>query len=326
MWINRGRSLGFIPSSCAAVFFATFRGMTKVATGLKVMIATQLINASLDPLLIFGIPMLGISGLGVGGAALATSISELFCITAFVVMLQQSEMLPVNKLIRIPDFPSFRSMLLSGGTMQLRFLLLRLKDVYATRAVLAIGAAGTAAAANAITQQMFQLGGAVALGLGMSCSALIPRALHKKEGGGEEAAKAMTERVLAWSMVVGSVVALLQLAAVPLLGVFSSLPEVRNAAMAPCIIAALVQVINATMLCGEGIVRGHRAFDQLLWASLVAASGFIFCLQYFSTSLSGVWSCVAIATALQMVYLLHSPFVTGKWTTKQKELVVTPAS
>jgi Na+-driven multidrug efflux pump len=159
----------------------------------------------------------------------------------------------------------------------------------------------------------------------MSCSALVPRALHRA-GGGVDAAKSTTDRLLAWSAVIGVGVAILQLEAVPMLGIFSSLQEVRQAAVAPCVIAALVQVMNAIVLCGEGIVRGHRAFDQLLWASLVAASGFLFCLQYFSTSLAGVWSCVAVATGLQMVYLLHSPFVTGKWTTKREDIVLTPGA
>lgn len=314
----RCRAMGFVASSCNSVLFAAFRGMLKVPTSLKIMIVTQVINAALDPFMIFGAPSIGLPAMGVAGAAFATSISEWICTFCFVYMLYREKIVDMASLFRIPSSSSAKNFILNGAALQMRFALLRLKDIYAMRAVVAIGTAGTAAAANALSQQMFTLGGSIMMALGLTATALVPKALHNKENGSPENAKALTSRLMKWSALMGVGVGVLQMCALPIVLSITSLPEVQAAAVGPCLLACAVQVVNGIMLCSEGVVRAHRQFRMLLVASAVGAVSFLGSMPFLKNSLEGIWICLGIATAAQMVFLIGTPYVNGRWVEKAK--------
>ncbi|CAE7214347.1 DTX44, partial [Symbiodinium microadriaticum] len=74
----RIRGLSLIATLCSTVSFATFRGLLDFRTPLRVSLAANMLNACLDPLLMFGF------GLGVSGVAATTSIAELFSAVTFM--------------------------------------------------------------------------------------------------------------------------------------------------------------------------------------------------------------------------------------------------
>ena len=70
---------------------------------------------------------------------------------------------------------------------------------------------------------------------------------------------------------------------------FTPLQEVRDAAVAPSLIGAGLQLINGMVFVGEGIMQGHRAFKQLAINTLGASLGMYVSLQFMGNTLGGVW-------------------------------------
>ncbi|CAE7695886.1 DTX44 [Symbiodinium sp. CCMP2456] len=91
----RIRGLSLIATLCSTVSFATFRGLLDFRTPLRVSLAANMLNACLDPLLMFGF------GLGVSGVAAATSIAELFSAVTFMSLLRRRGLL--EGLPSLPD-------------------------------------------------------------------------------------------------------------------------------------------------------------------------------------------------------------------------------
>jgi len=115
-----------------------------------------------------------------------------------------------------------------------------------TRTTQALDSSGTAAAAHAITIQLWQLGGIFLLALSTVAAIIVPseaaKALKENRSDGLSSAKFAADRLLTWGAVLGVALAGVQLLCLPLLGVFSPLPEVQQAARLPSVIGAALQV------------------------------------------------------------------------------------
>lgn len=95
----------------SAVPAAAFRGLGDMRFALVVTAISGVINAALDPVLIWGVPSLGIPAMGVAGAAYATSISALIAGILLIVRLRsvtaatnQSPLLPLPNVRQILQF------------------------------------------------------------------------------------------------------------------------------------------------------------------------------------------------------------------------------
>jgi hypothetical protein len=104
-----------------------------------------------------------------------------------------------------------------------------------TRATQVGDVTGTRAAAHAVTMQLWHLGLVSSLALGTVGSILVPTEVARiKRINGPNAsllgAKRVADRLFTWGFMIGSLLALVQLAALPLVNVFSSSLEVRAAA------------------------------------------------------------------------------------------------
>merc|ERR1711924_398396 len=73
----------------------------------------------------------------------------------------------------------------------------------------------------------------------------------------------VADRMLGWGLCAGVALAILQLAALPLLNVFSPVASIREAARAPAAIGAALQLLNGVTFVAEGIMQGHQAFFPL---------------------------------------------------------------
>ena len=152
-----------------------------------------------------------------------------------------------------------------------------------TRVTQAIDPAGNAAAAHTIAMQVWQLGGVVLFALSSVAAVLVPAAMNapKEEGGGVSRAKGVADRMLGWGLCAGVALAILQLAALPLLNVFSPVASIREAARAPAAIGAALQLLNGVTFVAEGIMQGHQAFFPLARNAAVAAGGLVLSLRTF---------------------------------------------
>ena len=118
----------------------------------------------------------------------------------------------------------------------------------------------------------------------------------------------------------GATLGILQVACLPLLNVFSPLPEVQSAARLPSIIAAALQLINGVVFIGEGIQQGNQYFTQLAAISAVAAGGMLLSLRMFGGTLAGVWGSFAVFNFIRLGGVLYHHFFDGPLSHRNIEL------
>ncbi len=188
-----------------------------------------------------------------------------------------------------------------------------------TRTTQALDTDGTAAAAHAITIQLWQLGGIVLLALSTVASILVPREMASFKGVRGDAAdvatlkrsRAISNRMFVWGLAMGICLGGCQLAALPLLKLFSPLPNVQDAARVPSIVGACLQIINGAVFIGEGIQQGNQYFGSLALVTAVAAAAMLTFLKYFGTSLTGVWTSFAIFNFIRLSGVVYHHFWDG---------------
>jgi multidrug resistance protein, MATE family len=255
--------------------------------------------------------------MGVAGAAAATCVAEIFSFVQYVRLLQRKGMLQLSKAMRPPKFSALKPLLVGGFGVQLRAVAMNIAFLAVTRTTQGMDKTGTAAAAHAITIQLWQLGGVFLLAMSTVASIIVPSEVTKLVQQGKskvealESSRAAANRLLSWGIILGAVLGLLQIACLPLLNVFSPLPEVQKAARLPSVIGAALQLLNGAVFVGEGIQQGNQYFSQLAAVSAVAAAGMIFSLRTFGSSLTGVWGSFAVFNFIRLFGVLYHHFYDG---------------
>jgi len=318
----RGRLPGLVAEAMATVGFASFRGVMDTATPLRVSLIANALNCALDPILMFqrlgtlpgGLVLRGL-GLGVAGAAVATTVSQVYSAAEYLRLLLARGLVRWGTLLRPPSRASLATLAKAGGAVQVRALALNAAFFVITRTTQALDSTGTAAAAHAVTIQLWQLGGVILFALSTVASIVVPAELNKPaaQGGGVAAARAAADRLLAWSFLIGGVLGAAQLAALPLLGAFTPLAEVQRAARVPTIIGAALQLINGLTFVGEGLMVGVGSFGQLAAGQVVATAAIISTLMLTPAgrSLPGVWLTFFLFNGVRFVNAMLHHFWRG---------------
>lgn len=303
------RAITFLPSLLSTVGFAAFRGTMDMQTPVKISLLSNIINVILDPFLIFN------AGMGVAGAAAATCVSEVIAFILYAQQLIKKKMIKVEKMLKPPSIEALKPLLLGGLGVQMRAVALNIAFLAVTRTTQALDSSGTAAAAHAITIQLWQLGGIFLLALSTVAAIIVPseaaKALKENRSDGLSSAKFAADRLLTWGAVLGVALAGVQLLCLPLLGVFSPLPEVQQAARLPSVIGAALQVINGVVFIGEGIQQGNQYFGHLAACTAVATVGMLLSLKTFGSSLAGVWGSFAVFNLVRLAGVLNHHFRVG---------------
>lgn len=303
------RGISFIPALVSTVAFSAFRGTMDTMTPLKVTLVSQVLNVALDPVFIFGAGF--IQAMGLAGAALATAFAEILSCVAYITILLRRGLVSVQSMVRPPKWEALRPLLTGGFAVQLRSVAINLTFLAVTSATLAMDPSGEAAAAHTISTQLWQLGGVVLLALSSCASILVPQRMHRKEDGGKRAAREVADRLLVWGLYAGVAFGALQLAALPLLGVFTPIQAVQDAARVPSILGAVLQFINGVVFVGEGIMQGHQAFEQLAINTAVATGLLLISLHFFGGSLEGVWASFYVFNFTRVTGCLRHHFRQG---------------
>lgn len=258
------RSLAFVPSLVSLVGFSAFRGILDTLTPVKISLMANLLNAVLDPIFIFTLQ------LGVPGAALATLVAEIVSAVAYLTVLKRRNMIQLRKIIKLPAWAQLKPLLRGGAALQLRNIALNLTFLAVARVVQSIDTTGVSAAAHAISIQTFQVGGIVLLALSTVAQTVVPNDLvsrydksQKKQIGGVATAKATVNRLMSWGLVLGTLLGGMQLLLLPIIRQSTPLPEVRDAARLPCILASVFQIMNGMVFIGEGVMVGCGNFMQV---------------------------------------------------------------
>jgi Na+-driven multidrug efflux pump len=293
----------FLPMLIYYVGYSSIKGMLDLWTPVKLGILFQLLGMVFYPSFVFR-PL----NLGLAGIAWATVAAEIAAAITYIVIFKRRDIITdVRQVCKWPSVKGFIPLAVGGAGMLTREMVINYAFVRATRAVSAVDATGAAAAAHTVAIQVWQLG-YVMLSAASSTAALVVPNVVGRYGQSWEARKA-TNRLLAWGMLFGVVLTTLQLAAVPIVNVFTSVPEVRQLARTPATIGACLQLMNGVGMIAEGVMRGHQAFGALAVVSTVASAAMVLTLGRTGTTLVGVWMAFTVFTTVRVTgALAHHQF------------------
>ena len=265
------RALTFVPAIVSTVGFAAFRGTLDVTTPMKITLVSQMVNLLLDPILIFGSG--AVKAMGVAGAAIATSASEVTSFTLYIRAMMKKGIITLGSLIAVPSWGNIGKLMVGGAAVQMRSIAQNITFLAVMRAILQMDATGTAAAAHTVSAQMFQLCLIAVLALSTLASILIPQKLNAAKGeGGQAQAKVCADRLLVWGFLLGTFLACVQLCLLPGLKFFTPLENVQAMARGPVMIGAMQMPLNGLVFVAEGLMQGHQAFARLAGGMCVSTA------------------------------------------------------
>lgn len=308
------RTFAFVPSLISLVGFSAFRGILDTLTPVKISCFANVFNALLDPLLIFTLSM------GVPGAALATLAAEVISAGIYLYLLRKRSLIRFSKIFQVPKWSQLEPLLRGGAALQLRNIALNISFLAVARVTQSIDQTGVAAAAHAMAIQTFQVGGIVLLGLSTVSQTVVPNDLverydpqSKRQVGGKRFAKASVNRLMSWGLILGGILGAMQIAILPLLFQSTPIPEVREAARAPAILASFLQLINGLVFIGEGVMVGTQSFLQLSLSTVVATIGLLWALKTFPPTfgLTGVWIGFGVFNVLRLAGVFVHQYING---------------
>lgn len=297
---------GVLPDAFATVGFSTFRGTQDTVTPLQISLVSSLVNLVANPLLMFTARM------GMAGAALATSASQIVAGCLYLSVLLRRNLLSWASAIRPPSKELLAKLAAAAGAVQVRNIALNVAFVTITKTTQRLDTTGVAAAAHATTIALWQLGGVVLFAMGSVATILTSAELGKADSSRVQA-RAVARRLLSWGMLLGAGLGVLQILALPLLKVFSPLAEVRQAARLPSLIGALLQLISGAVFVGEGLMVASGAFAALAAGQVAATAFFLLALRLLPPSLVSVWLSFWVFNTVRLLnfgrffYLADSP-------------------
>lgn len=179
---------GVIPDTLSTVGFSSFRGIMDTVTPLKISLVACVANAIFNPILMFG------AGMGMAGAALATSISQLIAGGCYFSLLLRRKLVRWSTALRPPSKEMLAKLAAAGGAVQVRNVALNLAFVAITRTTQTLDTSGVSAAAHSVTIALWQLGGVVLFAMGSVATILTSAELGKRTSSAGGASRPPHER------------------------------------------------------------------------------------------------------------------------------------
>jgi len=301
----RLRALALIPALFSQTGFAVYRGLLNTVTPLKVSLVSNTLNLIADPLLIFGLSMTGVAsnGMGVAGAALATTGSELVGGLIYLKLLLQRKLLKMSHLLKAPRWMDIKPLIQGGLAVLAHQALLNTAFVTATRRAQSMDPSGVSGAAYGIAMQIFGVGLVAHIAIETTAAALVSSA---QVSSGKDSARNVANRIFSWSSLVGCLLAGIQVALLPkLIPMFSNLPEVQQAVKGPAIISAFIHILNGPVYAGEGTMLGLGRFKALASITALGVSTMVLgVLSPIGNSINGILLSRAALSAVQAICCL----------------------
>lgn len=285
----RLRALGAPAMLVTLAAFGALRGAQDMRAPLLVAVGVNLLNVLLDALMIFGLGP--VPALGVGGAALASSLSQ-WAGAAWAV---SAALRRVGRPSRMPRMAEAGRLLRVGGDLFVRTGLLTAFLLLTTRAATLMGA--EVGAAHQAIRQVW-----VFTALFLDAFAITGQSLVGFFLGAGQAAPArrVAALVCAWSLGVGVALGLLMLLGRDLV-IALLVPAAAGAAFGPAwAIAAIVQPLNALAFATDGVHWGTGDYrylrNAMVVASLVAMPALALALRLPGDPLANIWLATALWT------------------------------
>ena len=264
-----------------------FRGFQDNRTPLKVVVAANVANAVIDPLLIFGL------GWGIAGAALGSVIGQWGGALWFLVLLRRK----IGRLgLRIPRWRELSGLATAGGVLTVRTLFLV--------TALAIGTAVTAdtstsaLAAHQVVRETWFLTAMLVDGLAIAAQAMIADQVGRNNHVG---VRLVTRRLLFWGGAVGvALTGAWFLGAQFLANAFAPDPAVGSLISEAARIAGVMAPLAAIVWVLDGVYLGQLRLRILAMSTAAGAlAGIVgfFLTTRFDWGLPGVWWSIAALVA-----------------------------
>ncbi len=290
----RIRLLGAPAVLATLIGFGVLRGMQDMRTPLWIAVLVNAINIVLDPILIFGWGI--VPALGVGGSALASTISQwigvvlvLWSIARHVGLIWYFRRDEISLLLRV------------GGDLFLRTVLLNVFMLLSTRVANQISP--EAGAAHQAIRTVWIFTGLLLDGLAITVQSLVGYFLGSAR---VDVARRASLLTLRWGLLVGMLLAAGML----------FLTDLAAAALVPSealavfglgwVIAALTQPLNAMAFVTDGIHWGTADYAFLRNAMLIATGvgslGLLLITPSSPNAFLWVWIVTSVWIALRMIF------------------------
>jgi len=267
------------------------RGISNLRRPLVIVVAANVVNVVLELLFVYGFHW------GIAGSAAGTAIAQAGMGTAFVV-----ELLRPHADSRRPSLREIRPMLRIGGQIFVRTSALLGSFLVAASVLARMGDAQLGA--HQIAFQLFIFLALVLDAIAIAGQVIVARMLG---AGNAEGAYASAVRMIAWSVVVGGVFAVVLL---PLSHVVPRAFTGDHAVLAQAALLwplfALMQPLGGAVFALDGILIGAGDTAYLMW-SMLAASAIFITIAALSLALDwgivGVWIGLDVLIAARLAFL-----------------------
>lgn len=268
------------------VGFGALRGVQDMKTPLWIALGINFTNILLDYALIFGWAFL--PALGVGGAAMASSLSQ--WLGACWMLWEIRRKIGLTRDIRLRDGIKLMRV---GRDLFIRTGSLTLFTLVATRVATQMGA--EAGAAHQVIRQFWFFTALILEAFATTAQSLIG---YFYGSGQMRDAKRVALSTTAWSLATGILLMILMLLATPLVAE-NMVPDGASAVFAAAwLVAALSQPLNALAFITDGIHWGTSDYGFLRNAMLFATVCGLLALQVVSTGIPADFTGVWLATVL----------------------------
>jgi putative MATE family efflux protein len=275
-----------------------FRGLKDTKTPFFIAAVANVVNLILDPLLIFTFDM------GIRGAAVATSISQIIAVALMLASLLRSGHLRSEDIRRIPLVGEIIPFLSAGIALTIRTLSILGTVAYATATASTLGTASLAA--FEITRQMFVLHAMVLDSIAAAAQAMVSSFLAQ---GAMMQARVVANRSLQLGALFGAFIGISAVTlGSSLPGLFTSDPEIRRLAVSCIRVASICTPLNGAVFALDGVLAAAR--DYSFMAVAIAVAGFVAVIALTAVRWAGggvaaVWgglNVLMLARAIVMIF------------------------
>jgi len=259
-----------------------FRGYQDTRTPMLVTIGFNVVNAGLDPVLIFWFDW------GLAGAAAATAVAQWLGAFTFLGLLLGVRREELGIELRRPALRTLVPFLRVGRDLLLRTGALVGTMTLATAVAARVGV--TAVAAHQVANQLWLFLAMVVDALAVAAQALVSKHLGADA---PDAARAVSDRLLQWGLGVGVVLGVGFFGLRPVLPpFFTDDPATVAALLGVYPFVVFLQPLNGLVFVGDGIYMGAERFAYLAKAMIgtaLAAAIVLLLVVPMGWGLAGVW-------------------------------------
>lgn len=228
-------------------------------------------------------------------------------------------------------FSSIATLMKSAVKVQSRTFALNFSFMMVTRYVQTMDTTGVSAAAHGIALNLFQFCSIPSLALNTVSNSIIPLELAKARQSVQEstvssssstspeerlytkliAVRQIANRLYLWGIVLGILLAGLQILSIYTIGWFTKLPHVHEKIIQPLLIGAGMQFLHAIVWIGEGIQQGTEDFQSLAIATIVGSIGMMSMIYWKGYSISNIWLSFGVLGMVRLCGVLYHHFIAG---------------